>query len=144
MIDFFSKEEGDKIIEAIRRAELKTSGEIRVHLEVDSKKRTFENAVEVFNRLGMQQTKFRNGVLFFIVPERKEFCIYGDVGIHNKVPEGFWSEVLGDVQTKFRIGEFAEGICEGVDLIGENLKKHFPSSINDSNELPNEISYGSR
>ena len=142
MIDFFSKEEGDKIVEAIRLAELKTSGEIRVHLEVGSHNRTFEDAVEVFHRLGMDQTKDRNGILFFVVPEKKEFCIYGDTGINNKVPDGYWAETTEYVQNRFRSGDFAGGICDGILQVGEKLKIKFPYNKDDVNELPNEISYG--
>lgn len=141
MIDFFTKEEGDQIIESIRKAELKTSGEIRVHLEDDSTRGTFEDAIEIFDRLGMKETKQRNGVLFLLIPERKEFSIYGDAGIHNVVPDGYWSDVMMHVQDQFRQGAFALGVCEGVDMIGEKLKEFFPYSSEDINELPNEISY---
>ena len=144
MIGFFSHEEGDSIIEAIRLAEMKTSGEIRVHLEEACKNQTFDDAVSVFHRLGMDNTKDRNGVLFFLVPERKEFSIYGDEGIHNKVPEGYWSEITLHVQGQFRNGEFACGVCEGVAMVGDKLKTLFPYQSDDKNELPDEISYGKK
>ena len=143
MIDFFTSEEGDRIVEAIRAAELKTSGEIRVHLEVDSRQETFRDAISIFGKLGMNQTKHRNGVLFLLVPERKEFSIYGDVGIHSVVPEGYWAEVIEHVQNKFRKNHFADGVCEGIAMIGEKLKEHFPYTKDEEDELPNEISYGS-
>ena len=141
MIDFFTNEEGDKIVDAIRKAELQTSGEIRVHLEENCRQNTFRDAVTIFEKLGMKETKSRNGVLFLIVPERKEFSIYGDVGIHNVVPEGYWAEVIEVVQTHFRNRDFSSGICEGIKMVGEKLKTHFPYQSGDENELPNEISY---
>lgn len=141
MINFFTKEEGDNIIEAIRKAELMTNGEIRVHLEEGCRQGTFKDAIAIFEKLGMKETKNRNGVLFLIVPERKEFSIYGDVGINNVVPEGFWAEIIEHVQTKFRSGHFADGVCEGIMMVGEKLKEHFPYHKDDENELPNEISY---
>ncbi|MEE9371432.1 MAG: TPM domain-containing protein [Saprospiraceae bacterium] len=142
MVKFFTKEEGDRIVETIRIAELNTSGEIRVHLEVGCRNRTFEDAVKIFNKLGMKETKQRNGILFLIVPERREFSIYGDVGIHNNVPEGYWAEVIEHVQYKFRAEEFVDGICDGVAMVGDKLKEYFPYKNNDKNELSNEISYG--
>lgn len=142
MIDFFTKEEGDRIIDAIRLAELRTSGEIRVHLEVDSRQKTFRDAIEIFAKLGMKQTKDRNGVLFLLVPERKEFSIYGDVGIHKIVPEGYWVDIVSHVEKQFRLGAFIDGICEGIQMVGEKLKIHFPYKKGDENELPNQISYG--
>ena len=142
MIDFFSKEDGDQIIEAIGKAEMQTSGEIRVHLEVSCNQRTFDNAVSVFNKLGMNRTKLKNGVLIFMVPERKEFTILGDSGINNVVPDGFWADVTTAVQEKFKRDRFVEGICDAITRIGEKLKAHFPYDKDDINELPNDISYG--
>lgn len=142
MIDFFTKEEGDQIIEAIRSAEKNTSGEVRVHLEVNCQKRTFLDAIDVFERLGMHKTKLRNGVLFFIVPERKEFSIIGDAGINEQVPAGYWAEITDHVQFRFREGLYAQGVCEGIHKVGEKLKGLFPYQRDDINELPDEISYG--
>ena len=45
--DFLSAEEEALIIEAIRKAELKTSGEIRVHLEQTWEGDVFEHALDV-------------------------------------------------------------------------------------------------
>jgi len=142
MIDFFTKEEGDRIVEAIRLAELRTSGEIRVHLEVGSGQKTIREAVKIFAKLGMKQTKDRNGVLFLLVPEKKEFSIYGDVGIHKIVPEGYWEDIVTHVEKQFRLGAFTDGVCEGIQMVGEKLKMHFPYKTGDENELPNQISYG--
>ena len=144
MVDFFTKEEGDQIISAIRHAELNTSAEIRVHLEEDCNQRTFLNAIDVFEKLGMHKTKLRNGVLLFIVPYRKEFSILGDLGINNKVGEGYWADVCFHVQKRFRTASFAQGICEGIHQIGQKLKIHFPFENDDINELPDEISYGKK
>ncbi len=47
-------------------------------------------AERAFDRLGMDRTKDRNGVLFFIVPSRKRFVVLGDEGIHAKVGQEFW------------------------------------------------------
>jgi uncharacterized membrane protein len=144
MINFFTKEEGDRIVSAIRAAESNTSGEIRVHLEQLCKEKTFREAVTVFERLGMHRTKDRNGVLFFLVPERKEFSILGDKGINDVVPEGFWADVTELVQSHFRTGRYADGVCEGILRIGEKLKNYFPYKRDDVNELPDTISYGKK
>jgi uncharacterized membrane protein len=41
----------------------------------------------------------------------------------------------------FKNGNFKQGLIDGI-LAGEELKKHFPWSEDDSNELSNEISKG--
>ncbi|MCB0517847.1 MAG: TPM domain-containing protein [Lewinellaceae bacterium] len=142
MIDFFSKEEEGRIISTIKEAEKQTSGEIRVHLERDYEGSIMGAAYRTFLGLGMDRTKERNGVLIFLVPERKDFAIYGDRGINEKVPNGFWEEVRNVMQGNFRDGRFAEGVCQGVQLAGEKLRAYFPWQKGDKNELPDEISYG--
>ena len=63
--DFLSAETEGDIIEAIRKAEKNTSGEVRIHLEATSKIDPFERAAEVFDMLHMNNTKQSNGVLIY-------------------------------------------------------------------------------
>ena len=63
MIKFFNKEEEERIIKAIQSAELNTSGEIRVHIEADAEGDIRDIAAKTCNRLGMHETKARNGVM---------------------------------------------------------------------------------
>lgn len=142
MIDFFTKAQGDEVIAAIRQAELNTSGEIRVHIEAKCKGEIVYAARKTFKRLKMQHTKDRNGVLFFIAPERKEFAVIGDEGIDKMVPENFWEDIRDALQQNFRHAHFKEGIIAGVKRVGEKLKDYFPYQDDDENELPDEISYG--
>ena len=144
MINFFSKLEEQAIIEAIRNAELNTSGEIRVHLEDKLKAEVLDVAVQVFKELEMDKTKARNGVLILLAPIEKQFAIIGDVGIDAVVPPDFWDEEKNLMQGFFREGHFCKGICAAIDQIGEKLKEHFPYQDDDVNELPDEISYGKR
>ncbi|MEM0995170.1 MAG: TPM domain-containing protein [Bacteroidota bacterium] len=142
MIDFFTKAEGDQIIAAIRSAERNSSGEIRVHLEAECKGEIVHAARKTFKRLGMQKTKEKNGVLFFLAPERKEFAIIGDEGINQVVPADFWDDIRDLLQAHFRTSDFLGGIVKGVARVGEKLKAYFPYQSDDENELPDEISYG--
>lgn len=140
---FFSTTEEARIIEAIRSAEQQTSGEIRVHLERKKVGQTaIEDAVRVFAALGMHQTESRNGVLIFLIPQEKEFAIIGDEGIDAVVPEHFWEDVRDAMQQRFRRGAFTEGVCEGIEMIGNKLKIYFPYQKDDTNELPDDLSYG--
>lgn len=142
MIRFFSKEEEYRLIEAIREAEQHTSGEVRVHLEQDSKGDVLEEAWQVFFRLGMHQTRTRAGVLIFLAPERREFAIIGDEGITQLATPHFWEEERDLMQSFFRKGEFVEGLCQAVVKVGEKLKAFFPREEDDENELSDDISYG--
>ncbi|MCP3932424.1 MAG: TPM domain-containing protein [Bacteroidetes bacterium] len=143
MLKFFNPEEEEKIIDAIRQAELSTSGEIRVHLEDNCIGEILKAAIKEFRKLGMHKTEQKNGVLLFLAPERKEFAIIGDENLDKKVPENFWDDVRNLMQRHFKEGAFCDGVCEGVEKVGEKLKAFFPYQSDDVNELPDDISYSS-
>ncbi len=144
MIDFFTEHEGRLIIDSIRSAELNTSGEIRVHLEADCKGNILAEAEKTFYSLDMDSTQNKNGVLFFLAPERKEFAVIGDSGINDLVPDDFWDDIKEVIIAHFKQKAYAEGICRGVERVGEKLKIYFPYQEDDVNELPDEISYGGK
>jgi len=138
---FFTKEQQAQILAAVREAEDQTSGEIRVHIETYCREEVLDRAAWVFNKLGMNKTAERNGVLFYLAVSDKKFAVIGDAGINSKVPEGFWNDVKELLQVKFREGNFTDGLSEGIILTGSHLKKHFPHQKDDVNELPDEISF---
>ena len=140
--DFLTVSEEQQIIEAIKAAEKNTSGEIRVHIEKSTDKPPMERALEVFHFLKMDTTKLKNGVLFYIAVESKQFSIIGDEGINNKVPENFWETEKELIFTHFKRGEFSKGIELAIIEVGKKLKDFFPYQSNDTNELSDEISKG--
>lgn len=140
--DFLTAEEEQQIIDAIRKAEAKTSGEIRVHIEAHSKIDSFERAMEVFHLLKMDNTKLQNGVLIYVAVEDKTFVIYGDKGINDVVEDTFWDTTRNAIQDYFKKGQFKEGLIAGVLSAGKELAAYFPWHPNDNNELPNNISKG--
>ena len=138
---FFTKEQQSKILAAVKEAETSTSGEIRVHIETSCNEDVLDRAAWVFKKLGMHKTADRNGVLFYLAVRDRKFAIIGDSGINSKVPAGFWDDVKELLQKEFREGKFTEGLSEGIVLAGTHLKRHFPFSKDDVNELPDEISF---
>jgi uncharacterized membrane protein len=142
VVKFFTAEQEQLIIAAIREAEGQTSGEIRVHLEKELIGDALNVAARVFHELEMDSTDERNGVLIFIVPSMHRFAIIGDKGINDRVPEDFWDEIRDVMQDYFRQGDFTQGVIEGVRRSGIKLREFFPRRPGDKNELPDEISYG--
>ena len=63
---FFSEQQKEAIINAIKQAEKETSGEIRLHLETTCKGEALERAVRVFQKLKMHETQLRNGTLIYL------------------------------------------------------------------------------
>jgi len=127
------------VIEAIRRAEAKTSGEIRVVLARHKAKHPITAAEKHFFRLGMDRTTERNSVLIFLAARSRNFAVIGDRGVHEKCGEAFWTELAKAMSDYFKTGEFTQGIVHGVDRAGELLAEHFPRAAGGPNQLPDEI-----
>jgi uncharacterized membrane protein len=138
---FFTKEQQAQILASVKEAENETSGEIRVHIESTLKGDVLDRAAWLFNKIGMQKTAERNGVLFYLAITDRKFAIIGDAGINQKVPAGFWDNISKHMSGRFKDGKFTEGLSEGIIMAGEQLKKHFPHQADDVNELPDEISF---
>jgi uncharacterized membrane protein len=129
---------------AITRAERGTSGEIRVSVAPFFWGRVRPTADRAFERLGMTQTRDRNGVLFFIVPSRRKFVILGDEGIHARVGQGFWDELSGVLSPAFHEGRYTEGLVAAIEKVGARLAEFFPPHADggDRDELPNTVDFG--
>jgi uncharacterized membrane protein len=140
--DFLSKEEEEAIVEAIRVAEKNTSGEIRVHIEKSTSKAHFDRALEIFHELKMDETQLQNGVLLYVAVDDKKFVICGDKGINDVVSTDFWDSTREAMALQFKQHNFKQGLIDGILTAGEQLKKHFPWSAGNTNELSNEISKG--
>lgn len=138
---FFSKEEQQLVVDAITSAELKTSGEIRVHLENFCFGNELKAAEKVFAKLKMHETAERNGVLIYIATLSHKVAVAGDVGIHQKLGTEFWDKTVTKLIAQFKQDKKAEALAACIMECGEQLGKYFPRSVNDTNELNNSISY---
>jgi len=134
-----------RIEEAIRQAERRTSGEIRVSVSRFFWGDVRRAAERAFARLGMTATRHRNGILFFIVPARRRFVVLGDEGIHARVGQEFWEGVAAAVSEHLRDGDFTLGLVHGIETVGEQLALHFPfDPATDTNELPDDTDFGGK
>jgi uncharacterized membrane protein len=140
--DLFTAQQQELIVAAIKVAELNTSCEIKVHIEKKCKEEVLDHAAFMFDQLEMEKTGLRNGVLIYLALEDRELAILGDTGINLKVPKNFWNATRDVMIHHFKEGEFAEGIANGIQLAGEQLKEHYPYQSDDVNELSDDISFG--
>jgi uncharacterized membrane protein len=141
--EFLTKLEHERIVSAIREAESKTSGEIRVFIQRGKLKADpLDVAQKRFQRLGMHKTRERNGVLIFVAPRAHKFAIVGDKAIHEKCGEEFWQHVLGGMRAHFQDEKFSHALIEAINEVGRVLATHFPRTSANANELPDEIIEG--
>ncbi len=116
----------DQIVAAIRDAEQKTSGQIRVSISPRHVDEPVTAAQVEFMRLGMNQSPEKNGVLIFVAPRSHKFAVIGDEGVHAKCGDEFWRTLADAMSGYFRKGEFTPGIIHGVQKAGDLLAAHFP------------------
>ena len=140
--EFLGKLEHDRIVNAIRDAESKTSGEIRVFIQrgklhVDP----LAAAQKRFHRLGLHKLPEQNAVLIFVAPRAHKFAIVGDRAIYEKCGEQLWQRLVEGMREHFRSEKFSRALVEAIHEIGDALAAHFPKGST-SSRLPGEIVEG--
>lgn len=140
-----SPEDQELIVTAIKEAERTTSGEVRVFFEskcsyVDA----MDRAKEIFFKLKMEKTVFKNGVLIYVALTDRQMAIFGDEGIYLKSGgQNYWEDILIELKISFKNEAIAEGVSKAALKIGRTLSEHFPyDEISDKNELPDDIIFG--
>jgi uncharacterized membrane protein len=139
--DFFTADQKDRIIAAIRAVEQQTSGEIRVFVEgknplVDP----VDQAKQVFHKLNMANTKHRNAVLIYIAIKHRELALFADEGIYKATGTVYWNTAVREIIKHFKGDDIVEGIVQSIFHIGQILKEKFPSDPKAGrNELPGDM-----
>ena len=142
--EFFSADQKERIVAAIRSMEKQTSGEIRVYVE---SKNPFVDpvyrAAKIFFKLKMEKTDNRNGVLLYIATKHKELALFGDEGIYKATGADYWNGAVKNMISHFNGDDICEGMVQCIKQVGETLKEKFPyNRTEDKNELPDEIVFG--
>jgi len=142
--EFFTDDEKQNIVDAVRNAEQRTSGEVRVFVESRCRYvNAIDRAVEIFENLQMQNTEQRNATLVYVAIKDRQLAVFGDEGIHKKVGNEYWANEVMKMVHAFNRDNIAEGIRQCVLNIGEALATHFPYDRGtDKNELPDDIVFG--
>ncbi|MBI4833120.1 MAG: TPM domain-containing protein [Candidatus Lindowbacteria bacterium] len=138
---FLSPAESQQLATAVEQAENRTSGEVKVVLVRHCWTDIRSKASRIFNKLNLDKTQQRNCVMILLVLTNREFLIYGDQGIHEKVGQDFWDDTRDRMLRKFEEDKFGEGLCEGVQRIGEKLAHFFPYQVGDKNEISDDIAH---
>jgi uncharacterized membrane protein len=138
--EFLSKLEHDAIVKAIREAESRTSGQIRVYIQrgkLDGDPLTA--AQKRFHRLGMRKTPGRNAVLIFVAPRARKFAVVGDDAIHKKCGDELWQRLVTQMREHLRNEKFSHALIDAIHEIGIALAAHFPTGSTSAGQRRNEI-----
>ncbi len=141
--EFLSKVEHDRIVHAIREAESKTSGEIRVYVQRGKLNADpLIVAQKKFQRLKMHKTQQRNAVLIFVAPREHKFAVVGDKAIHEKCGDEFWQRIAEGMRVHFQNEKFSHALVEAIQEISKLLAEHFPKTLGNGNELSDDVIEG--
>src|SRR5437868_10062076 len=126
---FIRELEHDRIVNAIKAAEAKTSGQIRVFLQRGKfEEDALGRAQKKFGQLGMEKTRERNAILIFVAPREQKFAVVGDEGVHQKCGHQFWQNLVARMREHFLREDFTEALVEAIQSTGELLAKYFPKT----------------
>src|SRR5205085_4867471 len=124
---FLRQLEHDRIVNAIKEAEAKTSGQVRVFLQRGKfEEEALVRARRKFVQLGMEKTTDRNAVLIFVAPRAQKFAVVGDEAVHKKCGEQFWQDLVDRMRGHFLREDFTQALLEAITAAGEVLTRHFP------------------
>jgi uncharacterized membrane protein len=140
---FLQQLEHDRIGNAIKAAEAKTSGQIRVFLQRGKfDEDALARAQKKFAQLGMEKTRERNAILIFVAPREQKFAVVGDEGVHKRCGDKFWQDLVARMRDHFLREDFTQALVEAIESTGKLLAKFFPRTGPAPNELPDEILEG--
>ncbi len=136
---FLTTEEEALLVEAIREQEARTSAEIRICVTYKFIFRPERFAWRTFDRIGMRNTRDRNGALIVMMVRMKKVVIIGDSGFDAVVPSDYWRDAVKAMVNEMHETGPLEAMREGLRRLGDTLSIHWPRQEEDENELSDEI-----
>ncbi|HEX4125486.1 MAG TPA: TPM domain-containing protein [Tepidisphaeraceae bacterium] len=127
-IEFFSHIRHDQIVAAIRKAEERSTGQIRVFVSRRKVSDPVAAARRRFVDLDMHRTAGRNAILIFVAPHTQTFAVIGDRGVHERVGESAWQALAGQTGEHFKNERIMPGILFAIERAGQLLAEHFPKA----------------
>ena len=143
MKEILTPEICEKLAQLISEQEQFTEGEIKIHVDPICLGDPLSRASEVFKKLNLHQTNNGSGILIYLSEKDHKIAVYADYGIYHAVGKNsVWDEVIQVMIQKLRHKLFEEALTLGILKCGEILKKYYPATKNNVNEISNEISFG--
>jgi len=98
-----------------------------------------DKAFRGFYRHGLNKTKGRTGVLFFISIFEKKVHILADQGIYSKIKQEALDKYAKFISKGIASGNGSDALCKAIEEAGQELANYFPVQSDDVNELPDEL-----
>lgn len=91
-----------------------------------------------FLKAGLHRTREHTGIIVYISLLEHRVEIVGDRGIHEKVGQAYWDDLVKRLVTGIAADRGVSTLCEVIETIGKRLSVEFPRRNDDKNELPDE------
>lgn len=133
----------ERIEQAIAEVEQHTSGQLRFAVEhaldlpaLLKGQTARQRAFQIFSDLHVWDTEHNNGVLIYLLLADRDVEIVADRGIHAHLGQAAWEEICREMEAQFRVGDFEQGVLQGIQRIGSHLATLYPPAAGLPNELP--------
>lgn len=130
---------------AIRESEKMHMGELRFVVEAGlewqdllANIKSRARALEVFSQLRIWDTEHNSGVLIYLLLADHKVEIIADRGINARIEQSVWRQICQDMESKFRTGDFENGVLQGITTISKLLQTHYPAQQRNPNDLPDQ------
>jgi putative membrane protein len=88
-----------------------------------------------FFEQGVHLTREHSGVLFFVSLAERYVEVVADKGIHEKMGEAHWRQVVDTFLKNVGQGAVTEGFVAAITACGAAMAEHYPAKSGDSDEL---------
>ncbi|MHB8813032.1 MAG: TPM domain-containing protein [Steroidobacteraceae bacterium] len=84
---------------------------------------------------GVQLTAHHSGVLFFVSLAERYVEIVADKGIHEKLGEAHWQQIIDKFLAHVSRGRVVDGFVDAIGACGAAMAEHYPPDPGDTNQL---------
>ncbi|HMK37744.1 MAG TPA: hypothetical protein VK569_00295 [Bacteroidota bacterium] len=106
-------------------------------------RRVEQRAAEAFVSEEVFATHNRTGILIFLSIMERRVLVVGDSGIHARVRQDDWQEIIGFMVGAIRAGKPADGLVEAIGRCGALLAAHgVGRGASDTDELSDNLRIG--
>jgi putative membrane protein len=88
-----------------------------------------------FYEQGVHLTREHSGVLFFVSLAERYVEVVADKGIHEKLGEAHWREVVDTFVSHVQRDQVTEGFVAAITACGAAMAQHYPAKPGDVDEL---------
>ncbi|MBU1235213.1 MAG: TPM domain-containing protein [Gammaproteobacteria bacterium] len=127
---------------AVATSELSHRGEIRFAAEgplplsnLLSGQTTRARATQLFDMLGVGNTREASGVLIYVQLVDRRVEILADHGIADRIAPTEWERICREMEVAFAQGDWRRGALEAIERTTQLLTVHFPGRPGNPNEL---------